>query len=66
MFDFEFFKYISNHKKLTLETGLQMMETLTKIALASVFYQQPAIKLVEQLMMKFAYAVEDLQFHWQT
>ena len=43
-----------------------MMETLTKIALASVFYQQPAIKLVEQLMMKFAYAVEDLQYHWQT
>ena len=39
VFDFEFFRAVANHKKLNLQTGLLLLDSLSKIALTSVFYQ---------------------------
>ena len=43
VFDFEFFTSVSNHRKLTIQTALLLIDSLSKIALTSVFYQQVAI-----------------------
>ena len=38
VFDFEFFTSVATHKKLTIPTALLLMDSLSKIALTSVFY----------------------------
>lgn len=56
VFDFEFFRYIASHQKLTIPTAMLLMDSLSKIALTSVFYQLPAISCVQTLIDRFSFA----------
>lgn len=53
VFDFEFFTVVSAHRKLNFPTALLVIDSLSKIALTSVFYQKPAIKIISDLMTRF-------------
>jgi hypothetical protein len=46
VFDFEFFNSVANNRKLTLPTALLLMDSLTKIAISSVFYQGLATSII--------------------
>jgi hypothetical protein len=64
VFDFEFFNNIASNRKLTLPTGLLLIDSLSKISLTSVFYQRPATTIIQSLMERFGYARElEVHFH---
>lgn len=54
VFDFEFFRAVSLHKKLNVQTGLLLMDSISKIALSSVFYSQIATQTLRTLIMRFS------------
>jgi len=64
VFDFEFFHNVAYHKKLTMPTALLLMDSLTKIALSSVFYQHVAINTLKTLIMRFSKS-PGLLDHWK-
>ena len=64
VFDFEFFKKVAQHKKLTIAAALLLMDSLTKISLTSVFYQVPATSIIQSLMQRFS-DYEELYEHWK-
>ena len=64
VFDFEFFQCVAYHKKLNVQTCVLLMEALTKIALASVFYAKVAILTLKTVIMRFSKSPEILS-HWK-
>ena len=53
VFDFDFFLFIAAHRKLTLPTGIQLADCISKIALSSVAFQLSATKVLVTLMQRF-------------
>jgi hypothetical protein len=49
VFDFEFFSFVSNHRKLTIPTGLLLLDSLIKIAMTSVYYHKSAADIIATL-----------------
>lgn len=64
VFDFEFFYSLANHKKLTLPSAMLLLDSLSKIALTSVFYHNPAVNIISTLMVRFQHESE-LYEHWR-
>lgn len=64
VFDFEFFQVVAYHKKLTMQTALLLMDSLSKIALSSVFYAKVAILTMRAIIMRFSKQPEML-VHWK-
>ena len=64
VFDFEFFQCVAYHKKLNVQTCVLLMEALTKIALASVFYAKVSILTLKTVIMRFSKSPEILS-HWK-
>ena len=58
IFDFEFFRNISFHKKLTITTALLLLDTLSKISLTSVHYYRAATEIIKTIMSRFNGASE--------
>jgi hypothetical protein len=64
VFDFEFFNSIATHKKLSIALAMLLLDSLSKIALSSVFYQQPAAQIITSIMIRFQDAPELFE-HWK-
>ena len=64
VFDFEFFQCVAYHKKLNVQIAVLLMEALTKIALASVFYAKVSILTLKTIIMRFSKSPEILS-HWK-
>jgi len=64
VFDFEFFNIVALHTKLTIPTALLLIDSLSKIALTSVFYQSYAISIINIVMKRFS-GFQELADHWK-
>ena len=64
VFDFEFFQVVAYHKKLNLSTALLMMDSLTKVALSSVYYSKVAVLTMRAIIMRFSKQPE-MHTHWK-
>ena len=62
MFDFEFFNVVALHPRLTAPIAVLLVDTLSKIALSSVFYVQVAMKNLKIVVDRFATTTEMLEF----
>jgi len=62
VFDFEFFNVVAMHPRLTAPIAVLLVDTLSKIALSSVFYVQVAMKNLKIVVDRFAAAPEMLEF----
>ena len=64
VFDFEFFLCIADHRKLNVQIATLLLESLTKIALSSVFYAEVSVIVLRAVIMRFQENQEILQ-HWK-
>jgi len=64
VFDFEFFQVVSYHKKLNVQSALLLLDSLTKIALSSVFFAKASLHNIRSLIMRFSKQPEMLT-HWK-
>jgi hypothetical protein len=54
VFDFEFFNVVGLHPKLSSSIAVLLVDTLSKIALTSVFYVQVALNILQQVAARFS------------
>lgn len=54
IFDFEFFQLVAGHSKLNIQTALLLMDSMTKVALTSVGYQNLAMRQLITLLQRFS------------
>ena len=64
VFDFEFFNIVANHPKLNQPIAVLLVDTLSKIAMSSVYYFQVAINNLKIVIQRFSNSPEMLQ-HWK-
>lgn len=64
VFDFEFFRVVANHPKLNIQTALLLMDSLSKVALTSVIFQQISIEILRTLLQRFS-VNQELYEHWK-